>query len=98
MLKLKWTELALGDIDGIFEFIPDNPLVAKKIANEIWQSANRLLDNPQIGRAGRVSGTKEWVVTNYKYTIAYRVRNGYLEIIRVLPDRKLWPVDLEDKD
>jgi hypothetical protein len=47
--------------------------VARRIALHIIQSVERLLpDDPQIGRAGRVPGTRELVIARTPYIIPYR--------------------------
>ena len=33
---------------------------------------------PYIGRVGRVEGTREFVVENYPYILAYRVKNDVI--------------------
>jgi toxin ParE1/3/4 len=62
--------------------------VARRIALHIIQSVERLLpDDPQIGRAGRVPGTRELVIarTPYIYIIPYRFQRATIQILFCLP-------------
>jgi hypothetical protein len=44
----------------------------------------RLLpDNPEIGRAGRVAGTRELVIPKTPFIVPYRVNGHLLEILRI---------------
>jgi toxin ParE1/3/4 len=36
------------------------------------------------GRAGRVDGTREWVLTGTPYIAVYRLKGGFIEVLRVL--------------
>ncbi len=44
--------------------------------------------------AARVIGTRELVVGNLPYIIAYRVRDKDMEILRVLHTSRAWPEEL----
>jgi toxin ParE1/3/4 len=48
-------------------------------------------DHPHIGRAGRVIGTRELVVSGTPYVIPYRVKEDRLELIAVFHDKQKWP-------
>jgi plasmid stabilization system protein ParE len=49
---------------------------------------DRLAELPNLGRSGRVSGTRELVVPGTRYVIPYRVRGERLEIIAVFHGRQ----------
>lgn len=56
------------------------------------EAATRMLASwPLAGRVGRVFGTREWVVQDTSYLIAYRVAGNHLVILRVLHSRQRWP-------
>lgn len=57
-MKLEWSVFALADRDGIFDFIEaDSPRSAIKVDGAIEAQAERLIDFPESGRSGRISGT-----------------------------------------
>jgi len=95
-LRLRWTRLAEADLAGIAEYIgQDSPAAAARVVLEIIDETERTLAaRPAIGRAGRVIGTRELVIPGLPYIIAYRVRDGFLEVLRVLHTSRRWPSDL----
>lgn len=60
MLKrLVIAEPAARDLAGIIDYIAfDNPLAAQKVYGAITASARRLAQFPDIGRPGRMQGTR----------------------------------------
>jgi toxin ParE1/3/4 len=90
-LRLEWTRLALRDFCGAQDYIAqDNPIAAQAVAQRIADAARQLLDNPQMGRAGHVTGTREWAVKRTPYLIVYRVKGSVLEILRLWHGRRDW--------
>jgi toxin ParE1/3/4 len=53
----------------------------------------RLSEFPSIGRPGRVHGTRELVVDDTPFIVAYRIREGTVEILVVLHSARKWPED-----
>lgn len=56
---------------------------AGRFVQKILRAVDLLKQNPAMGRAGRVAGTRELVVSETSYTIPYRVRGDAMEILRV---------------
>lgn len=80
---------------AIFDFIEaDHPQAAVDIDERIERAASRLLQFPDSGRPGRVTGTRELVVTGTSYIIAYTTAGDRLRILRVLHASRLWPDDM----
>lgn len=50
-----------------------------------------LAEFPQAGRPGRRAGTRELVVPRTPFVVPYRVRGGFIEILRLLHGRQRWP-------
>ncbi|MGR3219728.1 MAG: type II toxin-antitoxin system RelE/ParE family toxin [Candidatus Anammoxibacter sp.] len=93
-MKILWTEPAAKDLEHIEDYIKqDNPVVAIDVVLNIINTAETLLsEHSNIGRAGRVHGTRELVVSDYpSYIIVYRVIENKLEIVRVLHGARKWP-------
>lgn len=94
-MKLLWTERALAEIDEAFAYVAaDSPMAAERLALLIETKALLLIDQPSMGRPGRVDGTREFVVTGTRYVLPYRVRNGRVEILAVLHASRQWPDQL----
>jgi len=84
-MKSKWTPLALSDFDKSIEYIAINyPTAARKVAKVIYNSVHKLSDHPEIGRPGRIPGTREMIIKTIPYLIPYRVRDNTIHILRVL--------------
>jgi toxin ParE1/3/4 len=91
-LKLKWSAFAVEDRDRIFEYLAErNPLAALEVDDRFDQSVERLLPHPQVGRPGRVEGTRELVVAGTPYIAAYRVSRDEIVILRLLHGAQEWP-------
>jgi toxin ParE1/3/4 len=94
-VKLLWTRRALAEIDEIFAYVAaDSPIAAEHVALLIEAKARLLIDQPYMGRSGRVDGTREFVVTGTPYILPYRVRDGRVEILAVLHASRQWPDQL----
>jgi toxin ParE1/3/4 len=65
---------AYGDLDQIYSWIAhDRPLVARRVVDRILNSIELLGLFPDLGHAGRLPGTNEWVVGGLPYIIIYTV-------------------------
>jgi addiction module RelE/StbE family toxin len=91
-VRVKWLRTALANLNAEAEYIAqDNPLAASRTVGAIVTAVGQLAKYPAMGRAGRVSGTRELVVADTPYIIPYRVRGDTVEILRVFHARRLWP-------
>lgn len=91
-MKLVWTEPARQDLREIFTYIAEeNPNAARRLLAEIKERAVLLQDNPQLGRAGRVDGTRELVVAGTQYILPYRLKEQQIQILAVFHGARLWP-------
>ena len=83
MRKVRWTKRALNRLDEIAAYIArDNPERAKTFILEL-QEKIEVLKTHQIGKAGRLFGTKEWVL-HKNYIAVYRIKNEEVHILTVL--------------
>lgn len=90
-MKLVWKKLALNDRERIMDHIAeDNPQAALDLDELFEAKAERLIEQPEIYRAGRKRGTREMVVTS-KYFVIYRIQKDTVEILRVKHTAQQWP-------
>lgn len=83
-MKIRWVRLALDDLRDIDAFISkDSPAAAKKVLASIWESTHLLKEHPHVGRPGRVSGTRELVISGTPFITPYRVFSNEIQILRV---------------
>ena len=81
--NLRWTNRALGRLDEIASYIAtDNPTRAKSFVTELRDKVD-ILRSHQLGKAGRVFGTKE-LVLHQNYLAVYRVKDDKVQIITIL--------------
>jgi len=81
--KLRWTRRALGRLDEIAAYIAqDNPTRASTFVRELREKVN-ILEEHQLGKPGRVYGTKEMVLHKH-YVAVYRVKDGEVHSLTIL--------------
>ena len=87
-MKAVWTQSAIRDLSNAKKYIDrDNPLGAREIALKILDATERII----LGRAGKVSGTRELIVSGSQYLIVYRMKKNAVHFLRVLHGRQKWP-------
>jgi len=91
-LQLRWSPEAADDLVRIVERIrEDNPSVAERIATFIYQRVAALETFPNLGRPGRMEGTRELPLPPLPFVVVYRLRGEAVEIARVLHGAQRWP-------
>jgi toxin ParE1/3/4 len=89
--KLFWTPEAIEDRNQIYDHIEvDNPSAALAFDELFSQCAARLIDHPDLGRRGRIEGTRELVV-HRSYIMIYDVASDMVRVLRVLHTARQWP-------
>jgi toxin ParE1/3/4 len=84
--------LALEDLGNTGELTAnDNPENAKRTVRRIWDATQLLTKQPYAGRAGRVPGTRELVISETPFIIPYRVVDDTVQILRDLHAKRKWP-------
>ena len=93
-VRIRWLRTASSNLDAAMEYIArDNPDAAKKVYAYIRARVAELAKHPEIGRPGRVFGTRELVIEKYPYLIPYRIRDKEVQIIRVFHTSQRLPED-----
>jgi addiction module RelE/StbE family toxin len=91
-MQLKWLRVALRNLEEEASYIAaDDPRAARLVVQHILDAVAALVDQPALGRPGRVPGTRELVVAKTRYVIPYRVRRETVEILRVFHTSKRTP-------
>lgn len=95
-MLLRWREKAREDAKEIVAFIAQqNPTAAYSLYDEIRKQVGQLIDQPNIGRLGRIQGTRELVIVGLPYIVPYRINEDVIDILRIYHSSRLWPVNLE---
>jgi toxin ParE1/3/4 len=92
-MTVLWTPTGLRDLDALHSYIcEDNPTPALVVVETLLKGIVALTRNPQMGRAGRVAGSRELVIT--PYVIAYRSRKSVIEMLGIIHGARRWPDSL----
>jgi toxin ParE1/3/4 len=92
-MTILWSPEAIDDLTSIRAYIAeDNPAAARGVVLHIIQNIEKLLSsNPQMGRPGRVPGTRELVIPKTPFVVPYRLQRNVIQILRVYHGARRWP-------
>ena len=91
-MRLVWTRTAIAIRRAIFKRIaPEDDAAAKRLVTRLRNRANSLEKLPRQGRAGRVPGTFELVVSGTPYLIIYSIEADEVRILTILHHAQRWP-------
>jgi toxin ParE1/3/4 len=91
-MNVVWSPRAIRHLIAIREFIEkDSDQNAAMMAERILNAIGILATQPQMGRSGRLTGTRELVILGTPYIAPYRVRRERLELLAVFDGRRQWP-------
>ncbi|MDO8519930.1 MAG: type II toxin-antitoxin system RelE/ParE family toxin [Deltaproteobacteria bacterium] len=91
-MKTVWTQLALQDLRHVRAHIEtDNPGAADLVMLKIAKAVLNLQSYQNLGRPGRVKGTRELVVVGTPFLIPYRIKKERIEILAILHGARRWP-------
>jgi toxin ParE1/3/4 len=88
-----WSPEAIADLVALRAYIEqDDPAAAQRVALHIIHSVETLLPNsPEMGRPGRVSGTRELVIPRTPFIVPYRLVGNAIHILRIFHSARQWP-------
>ncbi len=91
-MRIVWSRRAIKHLSNVRDYIAqDSPDSAAQVAAKIVDAVERLTVYPNLGRPGRIPGTRELVVSGTPYIIPYRIRGNRIELIAVFHGRQRWP-------
>jgi toxin ParE1/3/4 len=91
-VKLRWVEGAVEDLQSAHDYLEaESPKAALDTVDRIMSAVQRLEQFPNMGRAGRVAGSRELVVTGTPFVVAYRLKAESVQILAVLHAARKWP-------
>ena len=90
---IQWTEQATLQLDQAHDYIAlaNSERVADRIALQIIRAVERLDTFPLSGRAGRVPGTRELVISSTPFIVAYAVEKARIVVLAVYHGAQRWP-------
>lgn len=94
-MKSAWTRLALSDLGSAYDYIAEeDPSAAVRMIERIEEALEAVGRHPQIGRPGRVEGTRELVVSGTPFIVPYRVKAKRIEVLALIHGARRWPEEL----
>lgn len=93
-MRVIWLARARFERERAIDYIgSENPRAALRQLAEIERRTDLLAEYPEIGRSGRLRGTRELVITGTPFLAIYRIRQRtkIVEIVRVLHGAQQWP-------
>ena len=90
---LEWTEQAARQLDQAHDFIAlsNSEEVATRITMRIVITVQRLATFPMAGRSGRVSGTRELVISDTPFIAAYAIDHHRIVVLAIYHGAQQWP-------
>jgi toxin ParE1/3/4 len=94
-LQIRWSNNASFQLEAAYRFISeDNLSAAEKHLKIIMRAVEQLANFPEMGRIGRVAGTRELVIQGTPYIVAYRLKGNIVTILALLHGARRWPTQL----
>ncbi len=95
-MTLTWSDLSIQHLNEIISYIStENPPAAKRVVERIATLVETVLpEQPLIGRPGRAPRTRELVITQIPYIVAYRLADTEITIVAVIHGARKWPSSL----
>jgi toxin ParE1/3/4 len=92
-MNILWSPEAIEDLTSLRAYIAeDDPAAARGVVLHIMHNIEQLLpNNPQMGRPGRVPGTRELVIPKTPFIVPYRLQRNVIQILRVYHGARRWP-------
>jgi toxin ParE1/3/4 len=91
-MRIVWSRRAVRHLTNVRDYIAqDSPESAAEVAKKILEAVELLAGHPNLGRQGRIAGTRELVVAGTPYIIPYRIHRNRVELIAVFHGRQRWP-------
>ena len=76
-MRIRWAQPASQDLTQICDYLreEDSPATARRIAIQIHERIDTLMEFPELGRPGRKAGTRELIVSGLPYLAIYRLQS-----------------------
>ena len=93
-MRVRWTTDAADDLERICDYIAeDRPESARRVAQSVIERIGTLETFPNLGRVGRVQGTREIAFPPFPFVAVYEVFEirDEVQVLRVLHGAQQWP-------
>jgi toxin ParE1/3/4 len=81
-MRVRWLRAPLRNLDEQATYIDADDAASARLAVErVLKAVAQLAGQPDLGRPGRVPGTRELVVLDTRYIVPYRARGAEVQIL-----------------
>jgi plasmid stabilization system protein ParE len=96
-MKIVWTKRATRHVRAAYEYWAQEKSddAADLMLDRIFSAAELLETHPELGRPGRVAGSRELLLHPLPFLLAYRLRRNKIEILALLHGARKWPSAFE---
>lgn len=90
---IEWSKQAVRQLDQAYDYIAlsNSKSIAEQVISQIIKSVERLATFPMSGRPGRVSGTRELVIPDTPFVVAYTRQKNQIVILAIYHGAQQWP-------
>ena len=89
-MTIRCTPTALRDLESLHEYVAeDSRPAAAATVERILSGIEALSRHPEMGRRGRVPGTRELIIS--PYVVAYRTKGTALALVAIIHSARRWP-------
>lgn len=90
---IEWTKQAALQLENACDYIAlsNNAGVADRIATRIANIVGQLESFPMLGRRGRLTGTRQLVISRTPFIAAYTVEEDRIVILATYHGAQRWP-------
>jgi addiction module RelE/StbE family toxin len=90
---IEWTEQAIRQLVQAENYIAlfNSEELAERITMQIVSSVQQLARFPVSGKSGRVVGTRELVVSNTPFIVAYAIDDERIVVLAIYHGAQQWP-------
>ena len=94
-MQIQWSANAAAQLQAAHEYVAeDNRDAAQQQSSAVIHAVEQLAQFPEMGRPGRVAGTRELVVQGTPLLVAYTVGRDRISVLAVLHGARRWPLRL----
>ncbi|MFZ0518910.1 MAG: type II toxin-antitoxin system RelE/ParE family toxin [Acidobacteriaceae bacterium] len=92
-MQIQWSANAAAQLHAAHEYVAeDNRDAAQQQSSAVIRAVEQLAQFPEMGRPGRVAGTRELVVQGTPLLVAYTVGRDRISVLAVLHGARRWPL------
>lgn len=90
-MKIRFTQKARTNIDSLYVYSQEHfPESAQMVLDTIERMIDNLVLFPDLGKSGRVEGTKELVMPHFPFFVSYEISGNFINILAILHQRQCW--------